>query len=472
MSKLAKNSFLYLITTLVLKGSSFLLLPFYTRLVSPEEYGAVYLITTLGAFLSMFLSLSVRGAISRFYYDNKEHEALKEMFSSLVIFIFGFSSIIYLVIFVFVSPLADYMNINNSTYLLLGLVTSYLTIFFPIILALLYVQEKGKTISFITILTGLFSIIIQLIFVVNMNDKVMAFMVSNLISGFLQLVLFIFFSRNYFKFSLKFKDLKKYLTYSLHILPGDISVWIITFADRIMISKYNGSADTGIYSIGYKLGQAPEILFHSINKAYVPHVFNKYSDWNLKKEKDVIKITTYLFSLFTGLVFILTIFSKEFVLILSKDYQESLWIMIIILFSYLLSGYKLIFHNPMSFNIKFVKYKSGIWIFAAMLNIGLNFWLIPKYSMYGAAIATLISYIITLIPILYLSNKALKINYPVIKYFIIIVISLVYFSNILFEVTIVNFSFKILTTFLYLGLLIKISNFKIGLLFKKKSNKI
>jgi len=75
------------------------------------------------------------------------------------------------------------------------------------------------------------------------------------------------------------ETLKKYLTYSLHSLPGDISVWIITFADRIMIDKYKGHADTGLYSIGYKLGQSPEILFHSINKAYVPYVYNKYSDF-------------------------------------------------------------------------------------------------------------------------------------------------------------------------------------------------
>lgn len=472
MSKLVKNSMLYLTATIFLKGASFLLLPLYTKLVSPEEYGVVYLITTLGTFLSLLLSLSVRGAVSRFYFDNKQQEALKELYSCIVIFIFGFATISYLIIFAFVNPISDFMDISNPLYLTFALIGSYASVFFPIILALLYVQEKGKLISLITILIGSFSIIMQLLLVLNMQDKIMAFMISLLINGLLQLSLFIFFSRKYFVFNLKFKNIKKYLTYSLHSLPGDISVWIITFADRIMIDKYKGHADTGLYSIGYKLGQSPEILFQSINKAYVPYVYNKYSDFNDENRNNTIKVGTFLFTLFTGFIFVITVFSKDIVRLLNTSYKDSLWIMVIILFSYLLSGYKLIFHNPLSFNEKFLKYKSGIWIFAAILNIALNFWLIPKYSMYGAAIATLISYIVTLIPVLILSNRAIKINYPIKKYFVILIISIIYFMSIMLDVTLCNFIIKILITIIYTWVLIKLSDFNIGFYLNNILNKI
>jgi len=134
--------------------------------------------------------------------------------------------------------------------------------------------------------------------------------------------------------------------------------------------------------------------------------------FNDENRNNTIKVGTFLFTLFTGFIFVITVFSKDIVRLLNTSYKDSLWIMVIILFSYLLSGYKLIF-IILFINEKFLKYKSGIWIFAAILNIALNFWLIPKYSMYGAAIATLISYIVTLIPVLILSNRAIKINYPI-----------------------------------------------------------
>jgi len=428
MSKLVKNSLLYLSATLFLKGSKFFLLPLYTRLVSPEEYGVVYLIGTLGTFLSMFFSLSVRGAVSRFYFDNKEPEALKEMYSSIVIFIFGFATISYLVIFAFAKPLAHFMNIGSPIYLMLGLFGSYVTVFYPIILALLYIQEKGKLISVMSMITGLFSIVMHLVIIINMQDKVMAFMICSVINGLMQFSIFIGFSRKYLILNPQFKNMKEYLTYSLHNLPSNIAAWITTFSDRLMISKIKGNYETGLYSTGYKIGQFPNILFHNINKAYVPNIYRKYANFTGENKAKTIEIVSVLFALFTGTVFIFIIFSKEFVLLLDSRYQNSLWIIVIILMSYLLSGYHLIFGPPVMFNKKYVKYRSVIWICAAIINIVFNIFLIPIYSIYGAAIATLASYLLATTSTIILANKAIKINYPVFKFVKIILLSLCYFT--------------------------------------------
>lgn len=458
MSKLARNSLLYLLTTLVLKGSSFLLLPLYTRLISPDEYGQIFLISTLSTFLATFLSLSVGGAVSRFYFENKEFKAVKEMYSSIVIPIFGFTLIAYIVFLIFANSIALFIDVK-PVYLKLGLIASFFSIYYPIILSLLYAQQKGGLISIVSIISGIFSILLQVFLVLNLKDKILAFMIYFLMNAFVQFCIFLFFSKKYIDFKVKFINIKKYIRYSLNSLPGDISVWIITFADRLMLDKYKGHTDTGLYTIGYQMGQIPETLFHAINKAYVPDVFEKYSNLNKKNTEAVIKNATYLFALFTGTVFVLSVFSKEVVGILDTRYQNSLWIMIFILFSYLLNGYKLIFHNPLSYNVDFVKYKSWIWLGAAVLNICLNLWLIPKYSFYGAAIATFISYLSTLIPILFLSDKALKLKYPKRKYFIIIILSFIYFTTILLELSMVNFMIKIAVTTLYSIVLIKISGF-------------
>lgn len=462
MSKLAKNSFLYLAATLFLQGSKFFLLPLYTHLVSPEEYGVVYLIGTLDSFLAMLFSLSVRGAVSRFYFDNKDPEALKEMYSSIVMFIFYFATVSYLIVIAFVKPLAAFMDIPNYIYLLFGLVGSYVTVFYPIVLALLYVQQKGKVISLITVYAGLFSIFMHLILVINMQDKIMAFMICTLLNGFSQLGIFIVFSKKYLTIKPKFENIKEYVVYSLHSVPGDISTWLITFADRIMISKIKGHTDTGLYSIGYKLGQFPSILFHSINKAYVPNIYEKYSNFNEKNRQQSIKLANYLFALFTGIIFIILVFSKEVILLLDKRYSDSLMIMFVILFSYLLSGYKIIFHNPTNYNKKFVKYKSSIWIIAALVNISLNFLLIPKYSLYGAAVATFITYLLSFISITILANKAIKISYPIKKYIIILLSSFIYLLCFMLDTSILIIGFKTIMTVFYILFLIKVSEFPLN----------
>lgn len=471
MSKLAKNSLLYLAATLFLKGSSFLLLPLFTNLISPEDYGTIYLLTTTGSFLTVLFSLSIRGAVSRFYFDNKSPDAVKTMYSTIVLFIGLFTLVVYTLLYLFSNSLSLLMEIDKPLYMKMALIASFLSIFYPLISSLLQAQERGKIISLVSISTGFFALLLQLILVINMDNKVEAYMTFTVIHSLVTFLLFIVFSREFFSFSFCSKKLKEYIKYSLQILPGELSAWILTFADRIMIKKYKGSEETGLYSIGYKIGQAPDILFHAINQAYVPHVFNAFSEWNKESEKKLVTIATYLFTLFTGTIFLLIVFTGEITMILADAYEDSLWIIVIILGSYLFAGYKFIFHNPMSYNKEFAKYKSYIWIFTAILNVVLNVILIPRYSMYGAALATFIAYVVTLIPVLFFSHKAIKIHYPVKKYILILFISLLYSANIFMELTPVTLLIKIAATVAYIIFLVKMSELDVkyysGLLINK-----
>ena len=81
---LAKNSLLYLISTICLKAVGFLLLPLYTHLVSPTEYGYVYVVSAFQTFMGLFLTLSMHGAIARFYFDCKNLDEIKQMYSQQV----------------------------------------------------------------------------------------------------------------------------------------------------------------------------------------------------------------------------------------------------------------------------------------------------------------------------------------------------------------------------------------------------
>ena len=64
---LVKNSLLYIISTLSVKAASFLLLPFYSYLVTPAEYGYVFVVSAFVSFMSIFMAFSLHGALSRFY---------------------------------------------------------------------------------------------------------------------------------------------------------------------------------------------------------------------------------------------------------------------------------------------------------------------------------------------------------------------------------------------------------------------
>lgn len=459
MSKFIKNSSIYLITTLILNASTFLLLPLYTRLISPDDYGNIYLMHTIATVVSMIASVQIQTSISRYYYDYKNEELnVKRMYTSVVFFTFVSSSVIYGLLFIFGSKVFFFLEVDFFPYMSIALLTSYLLNFYNIILALLYVEEKAKSVSIISIIIGIGSILLTTIFVIYSDDKLYAFLTSKLITAIFQFLVFVGYSTKYIVISFQLFNIREFVEYSVQRLPMGISSWIVTFADRFMVYGYIGAYENGVYSTGYKLGQIPDMLFLSINKAYVPYVFDKYGNLDEENMIKVTNIAKYLFSLYLSSIAGMIVFSKEFVSLLDTRYTDSLIIMIIILISYGLNGLKLIFHCPMDYKKEYGKIKSLIWISSSIINIVLNLVLIPIYGICGAAIATLISYLATLIPIIVYSQKAIKFKYDYETMTKVIILTILYGLAINFSISLVNILIKVLISIIYLFLLSKINN--------------
>ncbi|MFC2152587.1 oligosaccharide flippase family protein [Bacteroidota bacterium] len=471
MNNIYKNSVLYLIANFIINGAGFLLLPLYTVIISPDEFGVIFLIEAAALFLSRTISLSLRGSINRFYFEDKSKEAVTSMYTTIVTFLFIFSIVIYFILSLLYHPVSNALKIYNHKYLLLGLFISFLSVFYPLILSLLYAREEGKKISVTITIIGLISIGLNVLFVLNSEDKIQGYLTALGITAFLKFLIFIFYSIPYLKFSLKFTKISKYLKYGLHQLPSDISGLIITFADRFMVNSMKGLQMTGIYSTGYKIGQANQIIFDSINKAYVPFVFTKYGDLNERNKGILSRTLLNLFALFTFISIAAIVFHKEIIWLLDDRYKTSAIILAIILYSYLIDGYRFLFNPPLAYNVKFVKYKSIIIVLSGILNIILNLILIPKYSVVGAAIATLATFIIRLIFIMILSRKAIKIDYSYKQLLNVFIVSIIFLNLIFLKLNFVNFIIKSVLMISFIFILMKISSLKFsdikGLMQKK-----
>ena len=200
------------------------------------------------------------------------------------------------------------------------------------------------------------------------------------------------------------------MKYGIHVLPSELSGWAISFIDRFMINSIKGPEFTGIYSTSYRVGQASQIVYDSVNKAFLPFSFARYSDPESNRNA-VSQSILLVFTLFTVVAFLIALFYKEIIFILDDRYSSGVKILLIIVFAFLFDGYRLIFNVPISYNLNFVKYRSIIFVATGILNIFLNLVLIPKYSIFGAAISLLISFFIRFLVIFFVSLKALNINY-------------------------------------------------------------
>ena len=448
---LAKNSILYLISTICIKATSFFLLPLYTNLVPPEVYGQVYVVSSMNNFITILLSLSLSICLSRFYFDCKNEEQVKCLYSTIILFVFVSSTLIITPFFLLKDNIALFLNLPVE-YLVIGLVISYLGVYYQIILALLYAMQRAKQVSITSMLVGVFQIIIQLTLVINLEDKAIALLGTMMIQAITTFVIFLIYSKPYLTFSFNFSETGKFLRYSLSQFPSDVSGWFVNFTDRILINKYIGSASAGIYGIGANIGMIPNMVFSSMNSAFTPYVNSQYKAIEIAESEQNQEYLKHklarVFLIVSSILIIINsffiTFSRDIVHLLNPAYADAFFVVIIMLVTSLMNSYRIIYMAPLAYNIKYTKVKSLVWVVAGLINITLNFLLIPQYGIYAACLNSLITYSITFILMLYFSKKAFCIRYDWKSLLKIAGISIAYSLMLLIDTSLLSAVFKFL----------------------------
>ena len=175
-------------------------------------------------------------------------------------------------------------------------------------------------------------------------------------------------------------------------IPHVIAGWILSASDRIFIEKYLTLTDLGLYSIGHKIGSAILLLSGAFRKAYSPYYYKLAlsKDQNEAKRK-LFKSNRDFFSVMIFGSFTLALFSKEIIfLFLDSRYIEAHKIIPAIIFSNVIVIGTGLINLSITFEKKTLQVMYMFFL-SAIINIILNYSLIPKYGVFGAVYATLIS---------------------------------------------------------------------------------
>jgi len=220
----------------------------------------------------------------------------------------------------------------------------------------------------------------------------------------------IFFKR----LDVKFKNIKKALVFSLPLVPFLIGSWLIIVSDRYILNHYWNSELVGIYTLAYSLLTIVFTLSVTISTVLYPYIAEAY---NKAKDHNLFFNTSLKYSLIlvlpgTSLLFFMR---KQIISLISGVEYLGGSIIITILFLYpILATLNTLFYQNMLLREK-TKTIGVIFVIGAIINISLNFWLIPKHGMIGAAIATLVSYIIISFVMYANCRKHLKLNHKFLK---------------------------------------------------------
>lgn len=383
---LAKNTAIFAIGNVASRLISFFLVPLYTNILTTAEYGVVDLINTICTVLAPILILNINEAVMRFALD-KGADYKKIMSTGLTIFsgaIFvGILIIPFASLFSEIAPYATY--IYFYTVLLAG---SQLFLCYLRGKENIALYSVGNVLQTMTI--ALFNILFLAVLHKGIKGYFLAYIISNAIT-----ILFAFIAGNVREvikdYIFDVKLTKAMATYSVVLIPNTFMWWIMNSSDRVMVTSMIGVAANGIYAVSYKLPSLVSTLTGIFNQAW------SYSAIREDGAKDENEYNNRVFNRLTSIVMLLSIalltIVKPFLkLYVGMDYYVAwkytpfliLGSAYLTLATFMATSYTV--HKD-SFGYLFSA------TFGAVLNITLNFILIPVIHVYGAAFATCISYI-------------------------------------------------------------------------------
>lgn len=388
---LGSLAFFNIMGPVILNGINFFTIPIFTRLLGTSNYGQVSLYITWVQVMTILVGLQTCGSIATAQIHIGKKESDKYCSSTLFL---SFCSFILIASFIllFISPISEFLNMSKMlvVLLLLNSFSAYVISFASI--RFTFNKQAYKT-FFISVSVAVLGVILSLIFINNIKEydnryigRVIGYALPNILVGFY--VFFAFLSKGKVLFS------KKYWGFCLPIcLPlvfHGLSHIVLSQSDRIMLQHYTDESTVGIYSLVFTFAQVVSIVWSALNNTWVPFYYDDVKSGNIAAIKTKTQNYLFLFTIVTiGFIYLSPEVIKIFA---SPDFWSGIDLVPI-----LALGMYFIFLYSFPVNFQFYHKKTlniaiGT-VSSAVLNIILNFLLIPKFSMLGAAYATLISYV-------------------------------------------------------------------------------
>ena len=410
--RLSKHSLVYGFGVAASQLIGFFLIPLFTRYLTPADYGTLEIFGVTQSILSIIVLMGLGSALFKSYFHYADEENRKTVVSTALIFLTGVSLCISLVLIAAASNFSA-LFFQSAAYTLYFQII-FLTLFFDaaivIPLSVFRAREESKRYVLVSLTRVLLTIGLNIYFLVVLERGILGILESGLITAGLLYAFLIpgIIRKTELRFSLP--DLKAMLSFGLPLVPGGLGTWILTVSDRYFLLFLATSHELGLYSLGYRFGLIVQgVIVGPFILAWGPFFWSAAKEENAKQVYSAVLTYFVLVAMFVALG--LSVLSKEVLMIMATPaFHEAYKIIPLIALSYVLYGCYFIL--AAGFNLeKKTKYVPLIVGVAAIMNLGLNFLLIPKYGVMGAAIATLISY--SMLPI---GSFLVSRRYHLIKY--------------------------------------------------------
>ena len=414
LRRLATTGAAYTAASIASKVIAVALLPLYTRYLSKADYGAAEVLFAAVVSASIVVRFGLIEAILRFYYRDDEDPAavVKSSFAGL----FWLATLGALVLLPFAGPISEALlpepeklGASAPEMVRIAIGGLWVLTMWEFMLTLFRLEERARAYFLTTILNVLAAIALTVVLVVGLEEGARGLLIGSYGAGAAFLVVLI--ALQWRRLSLRFDRalIRRLFRFGLPTMPAEVSLYLLNFVDRLIITRSLGLAEAGLYSLAAKFAQAVNVLVRGFQLAWPPLAYSIRDDDEARRAYAVI-VTLFV----TGCAWVVAgmwLFSRWIVRALAapkffESYEAiglistavTLYALYLVLVVILGRTGRTEFNLPAA-------------IGALVVNVVLNLLLVPSLEIVGAGLALVASYLVVLVLMYVFTQRLFAVPY-------------------------------------------------------------
>ena len=391
-----ENFLVYGLGGIISKLVPLIMVPIVTKIMpTTEYYGISDLSNTVVQFGSALAIMGMYDAMYRMFFEKEDEQYKRTVCSTALVFTIITSAIVFFIMLICKELIAQYF-FSDKQYAYVVYLSAMATLVGAtnsIISAPTRMQNQRKVFLVTNTISPLLSYSISIPLLLA-GHYIIALPLAAVISGVTMEASFAILNRKWFEPRLfNAKLLKQLLVIAVPLLPNFLIYWVFNACDKVMITNMLGIGDAGIYSVSSKLGHASQLIYTAFAGGW------QFFAFSTMKEKNQVKSNSVIFEYLGIISFITTSYICSFSfgifkLLFKEDYLSGYTAAPYLFLAPLL---QMLFQVAANQFLVVKKTWPNLFILSAgaMINVLINYSLIPVLGIEGASIATLMGYVVS-----------------------------------------------------------------------------
>ena len=410
LKRLARHSVIYGLGGLVSRILATLLLPLYTHYLPPGAYGRVEIVTAATAVLAIVLQLGISSAFFRFYFDAKADPERLTVIRTSFWFTMATSTLGLVLGLVFASAIGHWIGLGHDPSLVrAGAVGLWAQTNYQQLTALFRVEERSAQYAIASVANVLITVAAMVLFVAAFHWGAVGLVVGNFTGTLIVYLALLAYRREQLGLEFDTQLFRQMQHFGLPLVPSALALWTINFVDREFVAWYKDAAEVGVYSAAVKIAGVITFVMVAFRTAWPAFAYSIEDDREAKRSYSF--VLTYLLAFTSWVSLALGALAPWWVQLLTNPrYQRAEKGVALLAFAgAVYAGYTVLAigsGRARRTQLNWVVTGAG-----AIVNVGLNFWLVPRWGMVGASISTAASYVVLFVGMTLYAQRVYPVPY-------------------------------------------------------------